>query len=298
MQQPTFLKKHDTIGIVSTARKISQNELTTAIAAIKNWGYSVKLASNISFEEHQFAGTDEQRALAFQELLDDSEIKAIWCARGGYGSVRVLEMIDWKNATNKWIAGYSDVTAIHAHLHKLGIKSLHSTMPINFKENTFKALQSFEFALNGNFTTVEASNHFLNKHGQGKGQLVGGNLSMLYSLLGSKDQLKTNGKILFLEDLDEYLYHIDRMMMALKRAGLLSNLKGLIIGGMTEMNDNAIPFGKTAEEIIAEHSRPFNYPIAFGFPVGHIDDNRTLVFGHEYQLNVTHNGTELIPRIQ
>ena len=296
MQQPPFLKPNAIIGITSTARKISLLEIEPAIKILKSWGFRVEIAPNIGLEDHQFAGNDEERTKAFQGFLDNPKIDAIICARGGYGSVRILDLLDWSRFKKnpKWICGYSDVTAIHSKLHQLGFESLHSTMPINFESNTKDALETFRKALTGSVFDVSATAHNHNKTGKAKAQLVGGNLSMLYSLLGSPDQINTNGKILFIEDLDEYLYHIDRMMMALKRAGMLRNLAGLVIGGMTDMNDNTIPFGKTAVEIIAEHLQEYHYPIGFNFNAGHLDNNQTLILGSAYTLEVTKTKATLL----
>lgn len=296
MKFPPALKPGDTIGITSTARKISVEELSFAVAEIESRGYKVLLSSCIGLEENQMAGSDAERQNAFQGLLDNPEVKAILCARGGYGTVRIVDMIDWNGfAQNpKWICGYSDVTVLHSHIHQnLSIATMHSSMPINFKTNTPQALQSIFTALSGNKISINAKPNALNKTGTANGVLVGGNLSILYSLLGSKSQINTKGKILFIEDLDEYLYHTDRIMMALKRAGMLDQLAGLVVGGMSDMNDNEIPFGQTSEEIISNAVMEFNYPVAFNFPVGHLYDNRTLVLGETYKLEVEENGATL-----
>lgn len=289
MITPPYLQKGDTIGITSTARKINPDELEFTIRFLEEKGFVIKLGSCIGKEEHQFAGTDEERTQSINELIHDTSVKAILCARGGYGSVRIVDQINWEGLQHapKWICGYSDVTVLHARVHTFGVASLHSTMPINFKTNTIEALESLVLQLKGTPTSLSADTHAFNRTGTASGQLVGGNLSILYSLLGSQDQLDTTGKILFLEDLDEYLYHIDRMMQALKRAGMLDDITGLVIGGMNDMNDNAIPFGSTAKQIIANAVKEYNYPIAFNLPVGHIDNNRTLMLGAEYMLEVT-----------
>lgn len=291
MDYPPFLAQGDTIGITSTARKISKQELQFAIDYLEALGYKVKLSSCIGQSDRQFAGTDEERAGAFDSLVQDPEVKAVLCGRGGYGSVRIVDQIDWQafQETPKWLCGYSDVTVLHSRLNHLGIASLHSTMPINFETNTKDALHSLTSALIGKTLSLKAEKHKLNRAGNSLGAVVGGNLSILYSLLGSKDQLDTRGKILVLEDLDEYLYHVDRMMQALKRAGMLSNLAGLVIGGMSDMNDNTIGFGKTAKEIIHEAVADFSYPVAFDLPFGHVDDNQTLMLGAEYKLSVGEN---------
>lgn len=285
---PLNLKKGDKIGIISTARKISLEELTPALNTLKSWGLNPVLGEHLFKEHHQFCGTDTQRASDLQHMIDDPDIKAILCARGGYGTIKIIDKIDFNplQKNPKWIAGYSDVTVLHAHLNKLGIASLHGSMPINFSNNTNAALSSLKSALFGEKLTYASKTHSLNRNGQAQGELVGGNLSILYSLLGSKSDINTDGKILFLEDLDEYLYHIDRMLMSLKRNGKLAHLSALIIGGMSDMNDNTIPFGKTAEEIISEAVSDYNYPICFNFPAGHLKDNQALILGRKIHLTV------------
>ena len=193
----------------------------------------------------------------------------------------------------KWIIGYSDVTVLHSHLNNLGIASLHATMPINFENNSKESLQSLKNSLLGKSNRIECKGHPFNRLGLVDAEIVGGNLSILYSLLGSNSDVDTEGKILFIEDLDEYLYHIDRMMMSLKRNGKLAKLKGLIVGGMNEMNDNQILFGKSAEEIILEHTKEYNYPICFGFPAGHINDNRCIGLGVNSVLKITEDEVSL-----
>ena len=292
---PEKLKIGDKIGIISTARKITLDELAPAIKTIEIWGLKVKLGPNLFEAYDQFSGTLEQRSIDLQNMIDDDSIKAILCARGGYGTVQIIDNIDFSKLKNnpKWIVGYSDVTVLHSHLNKLGIASLHATMPINFKTNAKESLASLKNGLFGNENNILCRHHPFNKFGKVEAEVVGGNLSILYSLLGSNSDVDTDGKILFIEDLDEYLYHIDRMMMNLKRNGKLKNLKALIIGGMSDMNDNTIPFGKTAEEIILEYIKEFDFPVCFNFPAGHLDDNRTLVFGKECTLEINENGVIL-----
>ena len=271
------------------------NELDPAIKTIEIWGLKVKLGPNLFEAYDQFSGTLEQRSIDLQNMIDDDSIKAILCARGGYGTDQIIDNIDFSKLKNnpKWIVGYSDVTVLHSHLNKLGIASLHATMPINFKTNAKESLASLKNGLFGNENNILCGPHPFNKFGKVEAEVVGGNLSILYSLLGSNSDVDTDGKILFIEDLDEYLYHIDRMMMNLKRNGKLKNLKALIIGGMSDMNDNTIPFGKTAEEIILEYIKEFDFPVCFNFPAGHLDDNRTLVFGKECTLEINENGVIL-----
>ncbi|MFA5297836.1 MAG: LD-carboxypeptidase [Lutibacter sp.] len=295
MIQPKNLQKEAIVAIVSTARKIDSGEIIPAIKLLENWGLKVIIGETIGSDENQFSGTDEKRIADFQNMLDNPLVRAIWCARGGYGTVRIVDQLDFSDfkKTPKWIVGYSDITVLHNHIHHLGIETLHATMPINIKKNTTETLDSLKKSLFGNnlnYTILSSKN---NKMGNATGELVGGNLSVLYSLLGSKSTLNTSGKILFIEDLDEYLYHIDRMMMNLKRNGYFNNLKGLIVGGMTDMHDNEIPFGKTAEEIILDCVSEYNFPVVFGFPAGHTNDNRTLILGRTVELNVTPEKTTL-----
>ena len=292
---PEKLKIGDKIGIISPARKITLNELDPAIKTIESWELKVELGSNLFEVDNQFSGTIEQRSTDLQTMIDDDSIKAILCARGGYGTVQIIDNIDFSKLKNnpKWIVGYSDVTVLHSHLNKLGIASLHATMPINFKTNAKESLASLKNGLFGNENNILCGHHPFNKFGKVEAEVVGGNLSILYSLLGSNSDVDTDGKILFIEDLDEYLYHIDRMMMNLKRNGKFTKLKGLVVGGMSDMNDNTIPFGKTAEEIILEYIKEFDFPVCFNFPAGHLDDNRTLVFGKECTLEINENGVIL-----
>ena len=292
---PEKLKIGDKIGIISPARKITLNELDPAIKTIESWKLKVELGSNLFEVDNQFSGTIEQRSTDLQTMIDDDSIKAILCARGGYGTVQIIDNIDFSKLKNnpKWIVGYSDVTVLHSHLNKLGIASLHATMPINFKTNAKESLASLKNGLFGNENNILCGPHPFNKFGKVEAEVVGGNLSILYSLLGSNSDVDTDGKILFIEDLDEYLYHIDRMMMNLKRNGKFTKLKGIVVGGMSDMNDNKIPFGKTAEEIILEYIKEFDFPVCFNFPAGHLDDNRTLVFGKECTLEINENGVIL-----
>ena len=292
---PEKLKIGDKIGIISTARKITMEELNPAIKTLESWGLKVVLGANLFQEDDQFSGTVDQRTNDLQIMIDDNSIKAILCARGGYGTVQIIDAINFTNLkkNSKWIVGYSDATVLHSHLNNLGMASLHATMPINFEGNTNESLWSLKNALFGNLNNVECKAHPLNKFGKIEGDVVGGNLSILYSLLGSSSDIDTIGKILFIEDLDEYLYHIDRMMMNLKRNGIFGNLKGLIIGGMSDMNDNSIPFGKTAEQIILEYTKNYDFPICFGFPAGHLSDNRCVSLGIDSVLEISKNGVIL-----
>lgn len=288
MNQPKPLQKGDTVGILSTARKISIAEIEAAIELLHSWDLKVVLGTTIESEADQFAGDDMTRVMNFQQFLDDDAINAIWCARGGYGTIRIIDELDFSRFINspKWIVGYSDVTVLHSKGQQLNVETLHATMPINVAKNSLESLESLRKVLFGEQVHYKIPSAEFNKKGVVSGELIGGNLSMLYSMLGSDLQLKTSGKILFLEDLDEYLYHIDRMMMNLKRNGYFEQLAGLIVGGMTEMHDNTIPFGKKVHEIILEATSEYTFPICFNFPAGHIADNRSLIFGRKAKLDV------------
>ncbi len=286
--QPSYLKNGDKIGIVACARKISPQEMNPAIEIFKSWGLEVVLSKNLFNADNQFSGTDNQRTEDLQAMLNDASVKAVISARGGYGTMRIIDKINFREFTKnpKWIIGYSDITVLHSHIHTLGIETLHATMPINFTKNE-DAIKTLRKALFGEMLNYEVETHSLNRKGSTEGELIGGNLSLLYALMGSISDIDTKGKILFIEDLDEYLYHIDRMMMNLKRAGKLSHLTGLVIGGMTDMKDNAIPFGKTAEEIILDAVKEYNYPVCFNFPAGHVDRNLALYFGRKIKLEIS-----------
>ena len=286
------LKKRDAVAVISTARKVSPLELDFAINKIKSWGLNICFGKNLFKKQHQFAGSIKERIEDFQWALDDSNIKAVFFARGGYGSVHVVDYIDWKvfKTNPKWLIGFSDITVFHSHVHQcLNTPTLHAAMPITYPQNTNLAIKNIRDILFGENVSYKFEGHSFNKNGTVKSVVVGGNLSILCSLLGSKSQLNTDGKILFLEDLDEYLYHIDRMMQALKRAGMLENLSGLIVGSMNGMNDNRIPFGKNPEQIIRDVVSEYTYPVAFNIPAGHINENLPLLFGKKASFTVSKN---------
>lgn len=287
MTAPPYLKKGDKIGIVAPARKISKEEIQFAVEAFQKWGLEVVFGKNLFQAENQYSGSDEQRASDLQAFLDDSSVKAVISARGGYGTLRIIDKLDFTKFQKnpKWIIGYSDITVLHSHIHNFGIETLHATMPINFQKNE-ESVETMRKVLFGEKLSYEMQNQPLNRKGEASGELVGGNLSLLYALQGSKSDISTDGKILFIEDLDEYLYHIDRMMISLKRSGKLSKLSGLVVGGMTDMKDNTVPFGKIAEEIIMDAVKEYKYPVCFGFPAGHQEKNLALPFGRRAKLIV------------
>lgn len=292
---PPYLKKGDTVALVCTARKFTPQEAQPAIELLESWGLKVKLGKTIGMDNFQLGGTDQERADDFQKMLDDDSVQAIWCARGGYGTVRIIDQIDFSSFLKnpKWIMGFSDVTVLHSHIHNLGVATLHAIMPFSVPKAEELAKETLREALFGASLTYEIPNSDYNKKGNTKGVLVGGNLSILYSLLGSKSAINTENKILYIEDLDEYLYHIDRMMMNLKRNGYFDKISGIIVGGMTDMHDNQIPFGMNAQQIILDVTKEYNIPICFDFPSGHLPDNRALILGKEVLLEVNTQNTKL-----
>lgn len=281
MITPSSLSSGSKIALVAPARKVAEDDIAFAVEYIRQRGFVPIYDERLFLSHNQFAGNDEQRASVLQHYLDADDIDAIMCVRGGYGTVRIIDRLDFDKFLQKpkWIVGYSDVTVLHAKMQSLGIESLHATMPINFQDNSKQALDTLFDALCGKEIKYDLPQQTLDILSTMQGEVVGGNISVLYSLLGSGIFPDVEGKVLFLEDLDEYLYHIDRMMMAFQRAGIFDKIGGLIIGGLTKMHDNAIPFGMTAEEIISEKTKDKNIPTVFNFPAGHINDNRAIILG-------------------
>ena len=296
MKIPPYLKKGDTVAIVCTARKFFPEDAKPAIELLESWGLKAKLGNTIGLDSCQLGGTDAERIADFQTMMDDENVKGIWVARGGYGTVRIIDSLDFTKFKKhpKWIMGFSDVTVLHSHMNQLGFQTLHAMMAISAPSATTAAKESLRKTLFGEKLSYSIPFHAFNQLGQAKGELVGGNLSVLYSIQGSISEVDLNNKILFLEDLDEYLYHIDRMMTNLKRNGSLKNLKGIIIGGMTSMNDNDIPWGKNALEIIQECVKDLNIPVAYNFPAGHIKDNRALILGATISFEVSKKETKVV----
>lgn len=296
MKIPPSLQKGDTVAILATARKNIDNNLKPAIDLLHSWGLEVVIGKTIGLDDNQLAGTDAQRAEDFQHQLDNPNIKAIWCVRGGYGTVRIIDLLDFTQFKQnpKWIVGFSDVTILHSYLNKLKIASLHAAMPVTVAKATPETIESLRKALFGESLKYEIPSDATNRLGNAKGEIVGGNLSILYSLMGSNAQIDCKGKILFIEDIDEYLYHIDRMMMSLKRCGCFDNLNALIVGGMTKMRDNDIPWGKNANQIIQEVTKGYSFPILYNFPAGHFHDNRALILGKQVSLEINKASSKLI----
>lgn len=293
-QLPKPLQKGDTVAIVATARKVSQEEIAPSVKIIEGWGLKVIFSPHLFRSENQFAGSDSERCSDLQWALDHKDVKAIVMARGGYGTLRIVDNVNFERFVKnpKWVVGYSDITVLSSHLINLGVASIHGTMAFSFSQDA-ESTESVRKLLFGEDLNYEMESHPLNKCGEGKAELVGGNLSVLYALSGSESDIVTKNKILFIEDLDEYLYHVDRMILQMKRSGKLKDLKGLIVGGMTEMKDNKIPFGKTAEEIIFDAVKEYNYPVCFNFPAGHIKRNLAFCIGKMIQLVVYDSGTKV-----
>jgi len=286
--QPPYLKKGDKVAITCPAKKLP-HPMTDAIALLESWGLEVVLGETVTASYHQFAGDDTLRAADLQQFINDPSIKAIFAARGGYGTIRIMDDIDFMpiKEAPKWIIGFSDITVLHAHVFSVfGLQSIHGQMPMTIPDGSAASLQTLRKALFGEDFSYTFSAEKLNRTGEAQGILVGGNLTLLVAVSGSVSDFDYDGKILFLEDVGEYLYSIDRMMRTLKRAGKLKNLAGLMVGAFTELKDNDIPFGQTAEEIIFEVVKEYDYPVCFGFPAGHIPNNQALIFGKTLNLTV------------
>ncbi len=283
------LKTGSKITIAAPARMVTREEMAFGIQWLKDMGFVPVYDDRLFNQYYIFSGDDNTRAAVFQEYLDNEDIDAIWIARGGYGSIRIIDKLDFTQFLQhpKWIIGFSDGTVLHGKLSRLGVPSLHAAMPFYFANKTPEAKQSLFDALTGKPLHYEIAPNPLNRLGKMEGKIVGGNLSVLYGMIGSDTFPELDGKILFIEEVDEYVYHIDRMMHALKRAGKLEQLKGLIVGGLTQIHDNSHPFGMTVEEVIAEAVAENDYPVCFGFPAGHFDDNRSLFFGLKSRVEVT-----------
>ncbi len=292
---PPFLKAGDTVALVCTARKFFPEDAKPAIELLESWGLKAKLGNTIGLDNYQLGGTDTERTADFQAQLDDENVKAIWCARGGYGTVRIIDSLDFTKFKKqpKWIMGFSDVTVLHSQLNLERVASLHAIMPFTVPNAPEEVKETLRKAFFGETISYTIPSKSYDIKGIASGELVGGNISILYSLLGSKSAIDTKDKILFIEDLDEYLYHIDRMLYNLKRNGYFEHVKGIIVGSMTDMHDNEIPFGQNEVQIITEIAKDFSIPIAFQFPAGHQSDNRTLILGKQVDFEVNEKEVKL-----
>jgi muramoyltetrapeptide carboxypeptidase len=288
---PPYLKKGDTIGIVCPSGFMPYENATTCIQTLESWGYKVKVGDTLGSQFHYFSGTDKQRLQDLQKMLNDTSIKAILCGRGGYGLSRIIDKLDFQKFKRnpKWIIGFSDITVLHAHIFQhFQIATIHAPMAAAFNGDGFqnKYIASLKDAISGISTNYTCTTHVFNKTGNAEGELIGGNLAIIAHLIGSHSSYKTRHKILFLEDVGEYLYNIDRMMIQLERAEIFKHLKGLIIGGFSDLKDTTVPFGMDAINIINEHVRDYKFPICFDFPVSHQTENLALKIGIKHELKV------------
>ena len=293
IKTPPYLKKGDTIGIICPAGYMAMEKVAECIRVLQDeWGYKVKVGKTVGSDSTTyFSGTDEERLNDFQQMLDDDEVQAVLCARGGYGMGRIIDQLNFKKFKKqpKWIIGYSDITVLHAHLYSnYYISSLHAPMAAAFNDAGYinRYVQSLKNALEGKWAKYSCGPNDLNRTGEAIGELVGGNLALLANVVGTDSDIKTRGRILFIEDVGEYLYNVDRMFYQLKRSGKLSKLAGLIIGGFSDMKDTDRPYGKTVYEIIHDVVKEYNYPVCFGFPVSHDKENYALKIGAGYKLKV------------
>ncbi len=290
MKIPPYLKKGDTIGITCPAGFMAKEKAQTCIDTLQKWGFDVMVGKTLgSKSKNYFSGTDEERLNELQAMLDDDSINAILCGRGGYGMGRIIDQLDFTKLKKKpkWIIGFSDITVLHSHLFsKIKIASLHAPMAAAFNEGDNEFIQSLHKALLGKKAGYKSASHPLDIFGSTSGKLVGGNLSLLAHLCGTVSDIDTKGKILFIEDIGEYTYNIDRMMYQLKRSGKLNKLAGLVVGGFTDMKDTERPFGKTVYETIRDVVKEYKYPVCFGFPVSHEKENYALIIGADYELKV------------
>lgn len=289
---PPYLRKNDTIGITCPAGYMAMQKVSACIKTLKEWGYRVSVGKTVgSGSDNYFSGTDEERLKEFQEMLDDDGINAILCARGGYGLSRIIDKVRFKKFAKrpKWIIGFSDVTVLHSHLYSnYYVASLHAPMAGAFNDGGFKSkyVLSLKNVMEGKKENYQCKANPFNRRGEASGELVGGNLSLLTHLIGSDSEVDTNNKILFIEDVGEYIYQVDRMMWQLKRSGKLKKLAGLIVGGFTDMKDTERPFGKTVYEAIYDVIKEYDYPVCFGFPVSHGKENYALKHGVKHKLKV------------
>lgn len=300
-KQPSPLQQGDKVTLVATARSVTPELIEPSVRLLESWGLRVSIPDHLFDCQNQFAGSDELRRDLLQQALNDTDSHAILCAKGGYGSVRIIDELDFKPFIRhpQWVIGFSDVTVLHSHIHQLfGIETLHATMPTNIPfdatTNHYPSIDTLHRALFGESLEYSIAPHPLNRDGESEAQVVGGNLSILYSLMGSRSQIDTRGKILMIEDLDEYLYHIDRMMQGLRRCGMLEGLSGLIVGAMSDMHDNTVAFGSTAYEIIRHTVEDYHYPVVFGAPFGHTGtDNCAIPLGRQIHLQVGPNLSQI-----
>ncbi|WP_348099077.1 LD-carboxypeptidase [Mucilaginibacter sp.] len=292
---PPYLQKGDKVAITCPAKKLPI-PMTDAINLLESWGLEVVLGETVTASYNQFAGDDDLRARDMQRFIDDDNIKAIIAARGGYGTIRMIDKVDFSRlaANPKWIVGFSDITLLHSHIiSNYGLACIHGQMPLNIPDASAYSLETLRLALFGEELAYEIAPNLLNRTGDSNGILIGGNLSLLVATNGSVSDVDYSSKILFIEDVGEYLYSADRMLRCLKRAGKLKNLAGLIVGGFTDMKDNDIAFGQNIQQIIQEVVNEYHYPVCFDFPAGHVSNNCSLILGKAAKLSVKQDGASL-----
>jgi muramoyltetrapeptide carboxypeptidase len=293
---PPYLQPGDEVAILSPASFPPTENWKQGVEVLESWGLRVRMAPNYLSRHFGLGGTDAERLSDLQQMIDDPSIKAIFPIRGGYGVSRLLDSLDFTGfvSSPKWVVGFSDITALLCELDSIGYASIHGPMPHNFcQKGGESALQNLYTALFEGVFSVAAPAHPLNRLGEASAEIIGGNLSLLSHLVGSRSFASTDGKILFIEEIGERLYHVDRMLVQLKRAGLFQKLAGLLIGGFTDCNEASLSIGKTAYEVVAEHTSGTSYPIAFDFPAGHIPNNQPLIFGVKSKLLVNSAGIQL-----
>lgn len=301
---PPYLQKGDVVAIVAPAGILINREdvIKKAVDLLKSWDLQVELGNHVFTQSNHFAGSDEQRIEDFQKALDNPNIKAIWCARGGYGSVRIIDTLDFSKFLKhpKWIIGYSDITVFHNHIYNLGVETLHAIMGTSMQDDMsiiHQSVETFRKAIFGENLSYELQSNQKNRVGVVTGQLVGGNLAILASMLGSKSQIDTSNTILFIEEIGEYEYAIDRMLLSLKRAGYFANVKGIILGDFSKVKENTTKWGTSIEDLIL-NVLPNTIPILFNFPAGHEPDNRALIMGRTVELLVKDNQKSSIKFLQ
>ena len=298
--RPPYLKTGDTVAIVAPSGilKNREREVLQADSLLKSWGLEVIIGKHVFSKANHFAGTDDERCEDFQNALDNPSVSAIWCARGGYGTVRILDKLDYTKFKEKpkWVIGYSDITALHNQIHNQGFESMHALMCVSLTKDLSEIEQSlgtFKSAIFGSPENYSLEGSTYNREGETKGQLVGGNLTMLHTMLGSRDSIDTAGKILFIEEIGEYKYHIDRMLQSLKRAGYFDKCKGLLVGDMSKLRKNTTLWGTSIEQLILDALSEYDFPIAFGMPAGHEQDNRALILGRDINFKVSKTKTSV-----
>ena len=293
---PVPLKPGDKSIIIATAAAVTPNDAQYAQTILERWGLKVDFGKNLFEQKDQFSGTDQQRLYDLNNAVANSDYKAIFFARGGYGTTRILDQVDTKGLVNspKWLVGFSDLTPMLNLCSKRGIATIHGPMPRLFKKTSDQALENLRRTLFGESLCYSVLKHPFNRKGIACGQLAGGNLAMIINSFKTCSEIDPTEKILFIEDTGEYYYQLDRMMVQLKRAGFLEEIAGIVVGAFTELEDNTTPFGKTAYEIISEHCANYQYPILFNFPAGHIKDNNPLVIGKKARIKVTESTNELV----